>query len=236
MRSFSMYLNASRKPLMIVPFLLVACAQPRMVPPQEVAGGTVLDAKNRSSASGAFVNEAFDLGAYKVAKVKRKLESSSSFSISNYNQNKTTTGYSYQLEGGITAWKGVCAMSRSEKGASIGSLSFSKTKSNLTCECTGGAQPGRLELKAADNGTYAGTFTPAGKSYEMTPVTETDKKTFGGGPAGYRFDGSDGARGAVETLKPGRIWFTEKLAPEEREPAACVLTGLMLYVEPSEND
>ncbi len=225
-----------RKSLFLIPFLFAACAQPRMVPPEEVAGGTVLDAKNRSSASGLFVNEAFDLGSYKVANVKRKAESGSGFTISNYSQNKTTTGYSWQLEGGATPWKGVCAMTRSDKGVGLGNgMSFSKQKTNLTCECTGGPQAGRLEMKAADGGSYTGTFTPAGKSYDLTPVTTTDKKTFGMGAVGYRFDATDGARGAVETLKPGRIWFTEKLTAEEREPAACVLTGLMLYVEPSDN-
>ena len=51
-----------------------------------------------------------------------------------------------------------------------------------------------------------------------------------------RFDGTDGPRGAVETMNPGRIWYTEKMAPAEREPGTCLLAGLMLYKEPADQD
>ena len=70
----------------------------------------------------------------------------------------------------------------------------------------------------------------------QTPVKETDKRHWAEEPAGYRFDGPDGARGAVEMLRPGRIWFTEKMPESEREPGACLLAGLMLYTEPSDHD
>ena len=224
------------KLLLFAPLAFIACAGPRMVPPAEVASGTVLETKNRKNASGMFVNEAFDLGSYKVDKVNRKAISESGFGISNYSSNKTTTGYSYLLKGGSKEWKGSCAMSKDDKSVGLGSgMSIGRTKSNLTCECKSGDEAGRLELKAGNDGQYAGTFSPAGKSYDLTQVKDFDKKYWGAEPAGYRFDGTDGARGAVETMKPGRIWFTEKLAENEREPATCVLAGLMLYIEPTEH-
>ena len=74
------------------------------------------------------------------------------------------------------------------------------------------------------------------KPKERERVKETDKKYWGGEPAGYRFDGTDGARGAVEMMKPGRIWYTEKMAEAEREPGTCLLAGLMLYMEPADKD
>jgi hypothetical protein len=222
--------------LPLLPLAFIACAGPRMVPPAEVASGTVLDSKNRKNASGLFVNEAFDLGSYRVDKVDRKSISGSGFTISNYSTNKTTTGYSYLLKGGTQEWKGACAMSKDDKSVGLGKgMSIGRTKSSLTCECKSGDNAGRLELKAGNDGEYAGSFSPAGKSYDVTAVKDFDKKYWGAEPAGYRFDGTDGARGAVETMKPGRIWYTEKMAENEREPATCVLAGLMLYVEPSEH-
>jgi hypothetical protein len=37
-------------------------------------------------------------------------------------------------------------------------------------------------------------------------------------------------------MKPGRIWYTEKMSEAEREPGTCLLAGLMLYKEPADKD
>jgi hypothetical protein len=219
--------------------LLVGCAGPRMVPPDDVAKDSrVLEVKDRSNSSGMLANESFGLGDYKVSKVNRKAISEKKFSISKYQSNGTTTGYTYEFANGADQWNGACAYSKDEKGFSMGGLgSFSKAKSSLTCECTPGASgkgTGRLELKSGSD-KMTGTMSCGGESYEMTPVDKTDKKSFAAGPAGYRFDAKDGPRGAVEVLHPGRLWLDEKLAENEREPTSCVLTGLMLYVEPTEH-
>lgn len=227
---------AAKSLMLAFPLAFVACAGPRMVPPADVAQGTVLESKNRKNASGLFVNEAFDLGPYKVDKVNRKATSESGWGIGNYDSKKTTTGYSYLLKGGAQEWTGRCALSKSDHSVGLGKgMSIGNTKSNLTCECKSGDKAARLEMKAGNNGEYTGTFNPAGTAYEMTRVTDFDKKYWGADPAGYRFDGTDGAKGAVETMKPGKIWYTEKMAETEREPATCVLAGLMLFIEPTEH-
>lgn len=232
-----MTLNRLASLFLPLPLLMAACAGPRMVPPADVATGTVLEAKNRSSASGAFVNEAFDLGAYKVAEVDRKWTHGSGFGAGPYSTHRSTAGFTFQLQGGAQAWKGTCAISKDEKNVSLGGgLAFGGSKASLTCECTDGNKTGHLDLLRDRSGNFTGKVTPAGESYALTPVTETEKKYWGGEPAGYRFDGSDGARGAVEMFKPGRIWFTGKMAETEREPATCLLAGLMLYIEPSDQE
>jgi len=86
------------------------------------------------------------------------------------------------------------------------------------------------------SGHFEGSLAPGGQAYTLSPVTRTVNKYFGRYPAGYRFDGTDGPRGAVEMLKPGRIWFTERMAEAEREPGVCLLAGLMLYHEPSDKE
>jgi hypothetical protein len=216
--------------------LLFGCAGPRMVPPAEIAQGSkVLDVQNRKNASGAFVNEAFDLGSSKVSKVDRNASKNSSFSVGGYGSSKTKAGYSYEYAGAQGPWTGACASLMSEKGFSVGGSSFARTKTNVTCECTSGAAKATLDLKSGDDKPLEGTLTGGGGSYKVTPVTTMDKKYFGAGPAGYRIDADDGPRGAVEVLHPGRVWLTEKLPEPERDPATCVMVGLMLYKEPSDH-
>src|ERR1043165_2812385 len=88
-----------------VSFLLAPCAGPRMVPPSDVARGSVLDVKNRSKASGAFVNEGFEVGSYKVAKVDRSWVHGNGFGAGPYSTLRSTAGYTYELQGGAQAWK-----------------------------------------------------------------------------------------------------------------------------------
>lgn len=230
------------KPILSLAFpaalvLLAACAQPRMVPPDDVAKGTVLEVKNRSSAAGAFVKEDFDLGSYKVAKVNRSWVHGKGSGFAGYSANKSNATYSYELQGGPQAWKGTCELTKDEKNFKLGKgMALGESKAGLACECADGSRTGKLALDRNADDKFEGSMMIAGPVYKLSPVKETDRKYFGGEPAGYRIDGSDGARGAVEMLKPGRIWFTEKMSEGEREPGTCLLAGLMLYMEPRDKD
>jgi len=115
----------------------------------------------------------------------------------------------------------------------MGGTSIGGANTSITCECSDGTEKSRLELKSAKD-KFSGTLAVAGQSYTVSPVETMDKKSFGAGPAGYRLDAADGARGAVEVLHPGRVWLGEKLPEAAREPTACIFTGLMLFVEPRE--
>jgi hypothetical protein len=217
--------------------LLSACAQPRMVPPEDVAKGTILEVKNRSSASGALVKEDFELGPYKVAKVDRSWIHGKGSGFGGYSDKNSKATYGYELQGGAQAWKGTCALTKDEKNFKLGKgMSLGESKAGVSCVCADGSRTGRIELTRNTSGEFEGSLSPGGQAYALRPVKETDRKYFGGEPAGYRFDGTDGPRGAVEMLKPGRIWFTEKMAEAEREPGACLLAGLMLYMEPRDQD
>ena len=81
----------------------------------------------------------------------------------------------------------------------------------------------------------SGELSAGGAKYRVTAVTETDKSSFASGPAGFRFDSDDGAVGAVEVLRPGRVWLNERLPEAERPPVACLSAGLMLYQPPSDH-
>jgi hypothetical protein len=81
----------------------------------------------------------------------------------------------------------------------------------------------------------SGELNTGGAKYKVSVVNETDKSNLSSTPAGFRYDSADGAVGAVEILRPGRVWLTEKLPEAERPPVACLSAGLMLYQAPSEH-
>jgi hypothetical protein len=230
-------LNAFRRraygSIFAAPFLF-ACASPRMVPPPEIAQGSqILDAQNRSSATGLFVDESFDLGTYKVSKVDRKMTTNSSLSVNSFASNKTKTGYSFAFGGGQGSWKGTCTYASDQKNLSILGGEASYSQGGLVCECSDGSRTSRAEI-GRQGEKLTGSLSAGGESYTLSPVFDTEPKMAGGMVAGYRFDAADGPRAAVEVLHPGRVWLGQKLPESEREPSICAMAGLMLFVEPSE--
>jgi hypothetical protein len=216
----------------------VACAGPRMVAPEDVAQGSqVLEVTDRSSMSGSLVNESFKLGSFAVSDVDRDWNKKSSFSVVGYSNATTTTGYSYKLKGGAGAWDGSCASSANDKGVKVmgGSVDWGSTK--ITCECKQGGTSASVVLHASSpdsDKNSAGLLKVGDAKYKVSSVNATDKTNLGSGAPGFRYDGDDGALGAVEVLRPGRVWLNARLPEAERLPVACVSAGLMLYQPPTE--
>lgn len=204
-----------------------------MVPPSDVTGTSrVLEAKDRSNATGALVDESFQLGDWKVTEVDRDWNSKSSFSVGPYGQADTTTGYSYQLDAGKN-WKGSCASVKKQKA--VGNFSFGN-KSNLICECKAGKSSVTASVSGANPRSHdTGEVKLGKKKYQLSIISETDGSNFTGMPAGYRLDDGDASVGAVETLKPGRVWLNKDLDEDDAEAVSCAMVGLMLYVPPSNN-
>lgn len=219
-----------------------ACAGPRMVAPKDVAQGSqTLEVADRSSMSGSLVDESFKLGSFAVTDVDRDWNKKNGFAVAGYSNDTTTTGYSYKLKGGADAWEGSCASSANKKGVKILGGEAAWGSSSITCECKQGASAVSVVLKA-DSPDASSTkkmsgelSTSADKKYQVSVVSETDKSNLSDSPAGFRFDSPDGAVGAVEILRPGRVWLGERLSETERAPVACLSAGLMLYQAPSEH-
>lgn len=202
-----------------------------MVPPADVAeGARVLETKDRSSASGSFVDESFTLDKYAVSEVDRDATSKSSFSIGGYGKSSTTTGYTYQFAAGSDKYNGGCGSVSKQQGVSLGggsAVDWGSTE--VTCECGAGNS-----LKLVGNGdSVTGTVSLGEDKYTLTPVEETDKSSFGSGPAGFRVDADGKPQGAVETLHPGRVWLSKGVEGQVADKLSCLFVGLMLYVPPS---
>lgn len=211
---------------------VAGCAGPRMVAPADVSKGSqVLEATERSAASGALVDESFKLGGFDVADVDRDWNSSSGFGVAGYSKKTTTAGYTYTLKGKGQTWKGMCAARGGKQGVSLmGGSEASWGKTSITCECKNADATATVELHDSANGE----LTSGDAKYKVSAVDETDKSNLTGSPAGFRYDSDEGSIGAVEILRPGRVWLNERLPEAERPPVACLSAGLMLYVPPKD--
>jgi hypothetical protein len=210
-----------------------ACTTAHMVVPSEVAQGSdVVLATERSSMSGALADESFKLGKLAISDVDRKWDSSSSRSVFGFASDRTEGGYAYKVRGDGINLSGGCATEKRSKSQSLGGgVSVSQTFAKLGCACTGGEAPSRVVVSAADNGQYTGELNARDKTYHVTAINEAEGMISNGRPTGYRVDG-DSARGAVEVLMPGRVWFAKDMEQAERNELACLYVGLMLYLPP----
>jgi len=219
--------------------LVAGCAGPRMVPPGEVAQGSqVLEVADRSAMTGALANESFKLGSFEVADVDRDWTKKSGFGVAGYSNDSTTTGYSFALKTGGASWAGSCASKADKQGVGLlgGQAAWGKT--SITCECKNGSTSASVVLQADSPDSskgMSGELSAGGAKYRVSAVTATDKSSLSSEPAGFRFDSDEGAVGAVEVLRPGRVWLNERLPEAERPPVACLSAGLMLYQAPSDH-
>jgi len=208
------------------------CAAPRMVAPADVASGSrVLEVKDRSSASGSFVDESFQLGKYKIADVDRDATSKKSSGGAGMSSDSAKTSYQYKLKDGDDTWIGSCFSIARDKGAGSISISMSRT---LGCECVAKERDERASAQLGGQAdTDKGVLKLAGEKYELSTVEETDKSSFAAGPAGYRADKDGEPIAAVEVIRPGRVWINKDVKDADAAPLSCVLAGLMLYQPPS---
>ena len=211
--------------------LAFGCAQPKMaVPPNIEKSSDVLLAQDRSSASGALVDEGFRLGPYPVSDVDRDWNSKSGFSVGPFSDKKATTGYQYQLGAGKTKLKGICGSETKEKSILTGASSaIAWGSTTVACTCDGGSAPASL--------TWSGDkseITVAGTTYSVKPVHETAEGSSMSEPVGFSA-GDKETLGAVEVTHPGRVWLNKALSDDAKAEASCLFVGLMLYQPPRED-
>ncbi len=219
--------------------LLSACSTTmQMVVPSDIsAASDVIAATERSMWSGAMADETFTLGAYKVISVDRDWDSSESDTVSinklDLKTGSTEGGYNYQFKAPNGEFKGECDSEGSAESAGISGFTIEKRVSKLSCVCSkGNSETAKVTLKAKNLDHYTGTLTTHGKSYRVVSIKEVEG-ALSSGASGYRVDG-DKPVGAVEVLKPGRVWLGRDLAESEKTALACTFTGLMLYLPPED--
>ena len=210
---------------------LGACAGPRMAAPNDVATSSeVLPVSERSSASGALVNEGFKLGPYTIADVDRKWNSSSGMSVGPWGKETKTTGFSFTLAGGESKLKGTCeSVLQKQSVMSFGGGSVDWGSTTIACSCEGATDKSSLVLSKEAN-----KITIGSASYPVQPIHSVVGGSDKSEATGFRAD-SEGPVGAVEVLHPGQVWLKKGLDEATRGNLSCLFTGLMLYKPPSDN-
>ncbi len=203
------------------------CSPVHMVVPPDVSRASdVLEVRDRSAASGAFVDEGFSLGAYRVTEVDRDWSSTSSVGAGPVEKSESKTGYEYRLEAAEQQLAGRCAVRGRSRSVALGAgWSERSDRESLDCVC---GEQARLHLETDDE-TYRGALQLGAGRYSLSAITEAEGGGgFSVGPVGYRADGNE-PLAAVEVTHPGRIWLARSLPEPERPEVACLLVALLLY-------
>ena len=208
------------------------CAAPKMaVPPNVAKSSEVLEAQDRSMASGALVDESFKLGSYSVTDVDRDWNSSGGFSVGPFSDKKATTGFQYKLSAGKTKLTGQCGSETKKQGFSLsGSSSIAWGDTTVACSCEGSGEAANL--------TWSGKqaeMIVLGTTYQIEPIHETADGSNMSEPVGFSAKGGE-VLGAVEVTHPGRVWLNKALSDEAKAQASCLFVGLMLYQPPKDDD
>ena len=226
-------------PALIVLGTLAGCSTHQMTTPTDVVKmSEELPVTDRSSWSGALANETFGLGPYKVEDVDRDWNHGSGtgfkwsddhFGVAGFSSDRVAGGYGFALQGRGGAMKGACATEATDKSLDLGSrLSVGKQTAKVACSCGDDAS---VLLQESTSEEYGGTLKTSGGSYRIMAIYDRDGGFSDGNPSGYRVD-SDKPIGAVDVLKPGRVWISRAVESAERKQLACIFAGLMLYQPP----
>ena len=214
--------------------LLAGCALPptsRMAAPADIAPtAEVLDTSGRPRARGLFIDESFDLGPYAVREVRRSAGSGQGFSVGGLSSVSHEESFRFQFTG-HRPWQGRCELRARDKALQVGAVALEDSHAQLACQCETEGEQASLRLEDEGRALH-GELRAGAAVYAM------QQYRFGLGdggvrsPAvGYRVETLDTGAGvaAVEVLHPGRVWQQHSLPAGQREPMACLLTGLMIY-------
>jgi hypothetical protein len=192
-----------------------------------------LKISDRSSWSGSLADESFGLGGYRVQDVDRKWNSTRTNTLFGFEQSRTRGGYAYKLSAGGSQLEGGCSTEERQKSQDLGDgAEFSSLVAKLGCSCRDGDVETNLILDASTTNQYKGSIKGSDFSYSVTAITTRENASWEShDPLGYRVDG-EGPIGAVDVVKPGRVWLNKSLEEPRRRQVACVLAGLLLYQPP----
>ena len=218
-------------PGLVLTAALSACSTPQMTAPADVVEASEqLPISDRSSWSGALADESFGIGPYQVVEVNRDWSDGRGWSMLGLSSDSIAGGYSFGLEGDGSVTKGACATEASEKSLDLRSgVSVGRQTAKLACTC---GNDSTVLLQITPDGTYGGRLQTSEGNYQIEAIYEREGIWSDGNPSGYRVDG-DAAVGAVDVLRPGRVWMGRAIEPGERKQLACIFAGLMLYQPPS---
>lgn len=192
-----------------------------------------LEVQNRSSFSGALVDESFDVGEYQVTDVDRDWDSTDTFAVPGYSEVHTTSGYAYTLRESAGDWSAHCEMDTDDAASELGGgTTLSHSFAQFACTCSLGKSRATLFINNSGSESDAHVDTESSR-YELSALYELEGGGTNSDAAGYRADNASSSLGAVDVLRPGHMWLDTSLPKIERAEAACLFAGLLLYEAPN---
>lgn len=230
-------MQISLRVLGAVVLLAVGCGSPRMLAPGDVVGvSEQLVISDRSSFSGALADESFQMGGFAITEVDRNWNSRSEVGVMGFTEEKTKGGYSFNISGEGATLPGKCTTGVKERSHDMGGgLEVGDEKQSVGCFCKIENVLAYFSVHASTTDKYQGALGINGTQYRISGVYERESGPDSGDPTGYRVDSSAGPIGAVDVVRPGRVWISRELPAEQRGPLACLFAGLLLYEPPSHN-
>jgi hypothetical protein len=216
--------------LMLCACALAGCATYQMVVPADIASSSeLLSVTERSTWSGALVDESFKLGPYAVTDVSRKANTTLTSHMAVRTDDRSG-GFTYSLSGDGITMNGDCETRALQRTTDFtGPMRDEDSGHHIQCTCRDGS--GMAELMLAPlPGHYEGMLRTASKQYKVSSINQ---HTGGAStlPTGFRVDG-DAPAAAVDILGTGRAWIGRSVAGRDRVELACVLAGLLLDHKP----
>jgi hypothetical protein len=224
-------------PLLAAGAAVVACQSMRMAVPADVAGQSeLLPIANRGSATGSWADESFNFGPYRVADVDRKWNSSQGLGIGGLGGSSTsTTGYKFKFSGPGGEAQGTCGSELSSQQANVLGGSLGSQAGKLTCRCDGPGATADVTLLSSTSAPAQGQANAHGWVVNLVAVDRYENGMQSPDPTGYEARAGVVA-GAVEVLRPGRVWLARPLDPARRADLACLFGGLLLFQPPRTHD
>lgn len=205
-------------------------------PTDLVASSDEIDVTNRSQFSGALADESFDLGPYRVTDVSRKWNTSTQTEIPGYSGASSNGGFSYQFHGTARDFAGSCSIDSNEDDYHLeGGATLSFQFAGLGCTCNSSHGNASLLIDDTESEEKAWLRTSQGGRFELSSIYDIEGGGVSNTPTGYRADSPSASLGAVDVTRPGRVWLARDASDAEREEAACLFAGLMLYDPETQN-
>jgi hypothetical protein len=201
-----------------------------MAVPDDVAGQAETLPVGRSPYLAS--DKPFSFGAYQVSDIERNWYPRQASPVLAPSPNTPLASYAFKFAGPDGEARGECALETAAPRISRNHFILLRRTDRLGCRCQGPNIQSDVTLIPDTDRALTGQANLHGSSVDIMPVTHYANGAPTRGPfAGLQARTATPA-GAVELLRPGRVWLARDLDQTRRSDLACLFAALLIYQEP----
>jgi hypothetical protein len=219
--------------------LVAGCAglKGMAVPPDVARDMAPVAVTNRSSWTGALVDESFVMGQYRISGVDRKWNSSSGWNmgpgVQNGASSKTSKGgYAYTFTVPAGQIRAECATQLARDEVRVAGWSKEDNTSRVGCRCVGAGMHVEAVVQGPEAAWQGQVNLPNQPPALMRAIDRYPNGVHSETPLGFEVRGPQAALGAVELARPGKVWLSGNLDPQGHAALACLFAGMLLFESP----